>query len=404
MMKNKIKLKTFLFCTFISFICLLSLFLIINIYEYNSYNKNFNNKISAIIVKLKEEYPNIKETEIVEILNSKNPDANILLKYNIDINNDSIILENENNYHRFLIINISFWVLSFIILLVMFLRYDKRKDKELKEITKYIEEINKKNYTLHIDEISEDELSILKNEIYKTTIMLKENAENSLKDKKDLKKSLEDISHQLKTPLTSILVMLDNLIDDTDMDKNIREDFIRDIKREVVNINFLVQAILKLSKFDANTINFIKGTNYIKDIVDDCVKNVSTLCDLRNIKIEINGDNKAQIKCDYRWQVEAITNILNNCVNHSKDGGKININYEQNNVYALISIRDFGDGISKKDLPHIFERFYKGENSSSDSVGIGLALAKRIIEEDNGSISVESDENGTRFEIKYFRL
>lgn len=404
MMANKVKFKKYLIYTITASICLLILFLIIHIYEYYTYTRNFNNKLVAIVSKIQEEYPDISENEIMQILNSTDTRTSIFEKYSIDINKNSIILENEKSYNRFLIINMFFIFLSFLILLFIFIKYNKRKDKEISEITRYIEEINRKNYTLHIDKISEDELSILKNEIYKTTIMLKESAENSITDKVELKKSLEDISHQLKTPLTSILVMLDNLIDDQYMDSNIREEFIRDIKREVVNINFLVQAILKLSKFDSNTVKFTKEKKYIKDILNESIKKVSTLCDLRNINIEINGDEKIQLNCDYRWQVEAVTNIIKNCIDHSKEGGKIIINYEQNNVYVLVGIQDFGDGISKTDLPHIFERFYKGENATPESIGIGLALSKTIIEKDNGNISVESEQGkGTRFAIKYFK-
>ena len=273
--------------------------------------------------------------------------------------------------------------------------YDRRKDKEISEITKYIEEINRKNYSLKIDEISEDELSILKNEIYKTTVMLKESASNSLKDKVQLKESLEDISHQIKTPLTSILVILDNLIDDPNMEKDVRDDFIKDIKREVTNINFLVQSLLKLSKFDSNTIHFIKEDIFIKNIVDESIKNVAVACDLKNISILTEGNEKFKVNCDFMWEVEAITNIIKNCVEHSKENGKIIIGYEQNNVYSSITIQDFAGGIDKEDLPHIFQRFYKGKNASKDSVGIGLALAKTIIEKDN---------IGTKFIIKYFYL
>ena len=232
--------------------------------------------------------------------------------------------------------------------------------------------------------------------------MLKESAENSNQDKINLKKSLEDISHQLKTPLTSILILLDNLIDDQNMNIETRNDFLTDIKREIININFLVQSILKLSKFDANTIHFIKEETTLNKIIKEAVKNVSTLCDLRNIKIEINGDEDAKIICDAKWQIEAITNILKNSIEHSQDNHKIVVKYEKNNIYSNIEIQDYGEGISKKDLKHIFERFYKGENASKDSIGIGLALSKTIIEEDNGTISVESNENGTKFTIKYY--
>ena len=247
-------------------------------------------------------------------------------------------------------------------------------------------------------------IKLIKNEIYKTTIMLKESAENSNKDKINLKKSLEDISHQLKTPLTSILVMLDNIIEDPDMDKCVRNDFIRDIKRNVININFLVQTLLKLSKFDANTVYFIKQENDLQNIVKESIKNVSTLCDLRNINIEFNTKENSKIVCDSKWQIEAITNILKNAIDHSKNASKVTINIEDNNVYSMIEIIDTGDGISKKDIAHIFERFYKGENATSDSIGIGLALAKTIIEEDNGNVGVESNKLGTKFVIKYFKL
>ena len=420
MMANKIKLKKYLLCTLLIAIVLIGIFLSINIYEYYTYRKDINNKFTEIINEVAEKYPEVTKNDISKILNNKKSKKNddnknnnelndgkntkVLEEIGIDVNNESVVLENDSKQVQFLIINGCFILIALLIIVSIFLIYNRKKDKELAEITRYIEEINKKNYTIDIDEMSEDELSILKNEIYKTTIMLKEIADNSNKDKLQLKQSLEDISHQLKTPLTSILVMLDNLIDDKDMDKEIRQDFIRDIKRDVMNINFLVQAILKLSKFDANTINFIKDEKLLKDIVDESIKNVSALCDLKNIDIEKKGSEVATIYCDFRWQVEAITNILKNCIEHSRENNKILVKYESNNVYSMISIRDFGDGIAKKDLPHIFERFYKGKNSSSESVGIGLALAKTIVEEDKGNIYVDSDEKGTIFIVKYFHI
>ena len=233
-------------------------------------------------------------------------------------------------------------------------------------------------------------------------IKLKESAENSLQDKKNLKKSLEDISHQIKTPLTSILIMLDNLIDDPNMDAETRQWFIRDIKKNVNNINFLVQALLKLSKFDTNTVNFIREKKRLVEIVSNAKQKVSALCDLKKVKIESDGDKNASIKCDFKWQVEALTNVLKNCVEHSKTNGKIIVTYGKNNAYSFITVKDFGDGIDEYDINHIFERFYKGKNAKEDSIGIGLALSKTIIESDNGKITVESDNTGTKFVIKYF--
>lgn len=404
-MKNKLRLKQYITSTLIVFICLFVMFLILNIYEYKTYTRNFNNKISAIVTLVKDKYPEITDKEIIEIINSnKQSDDSFFLKYGIDIDNKAVLLENDKSYHTFLIINMSFLIITIASLCILYFRYNYKRKNDIKDIIKYIEQINRRNYELEIDTISEDELSILKNEIYKTAVMLKEAALNSNKDKLNLKKSLEDISHQLKTPLTSILVLLDNLIDEPDMDSSIRNDFIIDIKRNVININFLVQALLKLSKLDANTVHFIKKENDLEMIVKEAVKNVSTLCDLRNINIKLNTLENAKVVCDAKWQIEAITNIIKNAIEHSKDNSNIVINIDNNRVYSKIEVIDFGDGISKRDIKHIFERFYKGANATSNSIGIGLALAKTIIEEDKGTIAVESNESNTKFTIKYFKL
>ena len=404
-MKNKIELKKYIISTLIIFICLFILFLFLNIYEYKTYTKNFNNKISAIINVIKKDYPKITDKEIIKIINNDTLKTNDFFnKYGIDVNNKSILIKNDRDYHKFLAINLSFLTITVVILLIIYIRYNYKKEKDIKDIIKCIEQINKKNYEIQIDSISEDELSILKNEIYKTTIMLKEAAENSSKDKLNLKKSLEDISHQLKTPLTSILVMLDNIIEDSNMEEKIRNDFIVDIKRNVLNINFLVQSLLKLSKFDANTIHFVKQENDLKTIVEESIKNVSTLCDLRNINIKLNIKENSKIICDDKWQIEALTNIIKNAIEHSKNNSNIIINIENNNVYSMIEVIDFGEGIAKKDIKHIFERFYKCKNTKTDSIGIGLALAKTIIEEDKGTISVESNKLETKFIVKYYKI
>ena len=404
-MKNKIELKKYIISTLIVFICLFILFLFLNIYEYKTYTKNFNNKISAIINVIKKDYPKITDKEIIKIINNDTLKTNAFFnKYGIDVNNKSILIKNDRDYHKFLAINLSFLTITVVILLIIYIRYNYKKEKDIKDIIKCIEQINKKNYEIQIDSISEDELSILKNEIYKTTIMLKEAAENSSKDKLNLKKSLEDISHQLKTPLTSILVMLDNIIEDSNMEEKIRNDFIVDIKRNVLNINFLVQSLLKLSKFDANAIHFVKRENDLKTIIEESIKNVSTLCDLRNINIKLNIKENSKIICDDKWQIEALTNIIKNAIEHSKNNSNIIINIENNNVYSMIEVIDFGEGIAKKDIKHIFERFYRCKNTKTDSIGIGLALAKTIIEEDKGTISVESNKLETKFIVKYYKI
>lgn len=402
-MKNKIEFKKclkkiFIFLAFATFLFFLVLFL-----QYKELIKTTNYKLNSILVELKEKYPNLSEKEIMTILNiDDKPEESFVKKFGIDLNEESIIPRNEALYFKYMVIDIVLFIVIVFIVIYLFINYNHKKDREIAHITNLIEEINHRNYTLDIDNISEDELSFLKNEIYKTTIMLKEQANNSLKDKLDLKNSLQDISHQLKTPLTSILIMLDNILDDKNMDNNTKEDFLREIKKDIMNINFLIQNILKLSKLDSNTVHFIEEEISVEKIIDGAIRNVSSLSDLRSVTICKKISVKKKIVCDFKWQTEAITNILKNAIEHSPLNSRVIITSEENKVYTIISIKDEGKGIPNEELPHIFERFYKGTNSTKDSIGIGLPLAKTIIESANGTISVDSNSSGTEFKIKYF--
>lgn len=402
-MKNRKYLYKYVISSILIVIIFSIVFIMIDKIEYNNYKENSNYKINAILEIVKEKYPNVNEKELINILESEVIDENSLVQYGYDIKKDSFIKQNDSDNFVYTIGKVITLLISFVVLLYIFVKYNIKNDNEIDKIIKCIEDINHKNYELKLDDISEDKLSILKQEIYKTTIMLKENAENSIKDKLDLKNSLQDISHQLKTPLTSINIMLDNIIDDPDMDISVRQNFIRNIKREITNISFLVQSILKLSKFESNTISFVRNKIKVKKIIDESIRNVSNLCDLKDVSIEVNNMCKKDINCDLKWQVEAITNILKNAVEYSKHGDRVLIDCEDNNIYTQIRIIDYGKGMDKEDIQNIFKRFYKGKNSGKDSIGIGLSLSKAIIEEDNGRVTVDSTKNkGTIFTIKYF--
>ena len=396
-MKNKKKYSKLIMFTLITF----GIIILLNVMLYYQVNKNYNNKIVNIISTIKEKYPEIKDDELFDILKN-NVKTNTFNRYSFDLDGILLIKENKTIFVSYFIILLFIYLIICLVYLTIIINNDKRKEKEINEVIKIIEEINNKNYKFKMDEINEEDLSLLKNEIYKTTIMLNEISEISKKDKKELEESLEDISHQLKTPLTSILIMIDTLLDDEDMDQNTREDFLRNMKREVMNINFLVKSILKLSRLDTNTIKFISKKESVKEIINEAILNVSLLSDLKNVKIETNLSDSF-INCDYKWQIEALTNILKNSIEHSYENNKVLIESSENNAYVKITIKDFGSGIAKEDINHIFERFYKGKDSDYDSIGIGLALSKSIIEKQNGKIRVESSENGTTFTIKYFK-
>lgn len=378
--------------------------------QYKKVTEIVNVKIANIIGKVKENYLEMDTKEIIEILNSDTNSSEFkegkqeLLNYGIDVEEINSILLVQNQMQANLKINVIIIIVFSILWIITILIYLNKRDKKLKEIKKYINEISNRNYQLDIDENSEDELSNLKNELYKITVMLKEESENSKKDKENLKISVQDISHQLKTPLTSISIMLDNIKENPQMDEKTKQKFIFEISRQIEWINWLVISMLKLSKLDADVVEFYPEKINISKFISEIIKNLEIPIEIKNQNIIVEGRENECFEGDYKWQQEAITNIVKNCIEHNKDGGNIFIKYEENNLYTKISIKDEGEGIAKEDLRHIFERFYKGKNSSENSVGIGLALAKSIIEKNNGMITCKSElGKGTEFVIKYMK-
>ena len=372
------------------------------------YQKIVNESIAEIVGKIKEEYPNVKEEEIIKILNKSNEGKSegqkVLQKYVIDIKENPAIEAMENQEQEIMIINVVSIGVSVILLLIIVNIYYHSRNQKIQEIIKYIEAINNKNYDLKIAENTEDDLSNFRNELYKIAIMLKEQASQSINDKKALQTSLEDISHQLKTPLTSISIMLDNIRENPNMDEHTRQEFIYEISRQINWINWLVISLLKLSKLDSNTAVFVQKEIKVEDLINNVVKNLAIPIDIKQQNVIVNGSSDVMFVGDYNWQLEALTNIVKNCIEHTVENKNIYINWEENNFYTKIVIKDEGVGIDKKDVKHIFERFYKGKNSSENSVGIGLALAKSIIEKDNGYIICTSElGRGTTFEIKYMK-
>lgn len=380
------------------------IFWIINNIQYRKYLKIVNAKIDNIISQVIEKYPDITEEEVLEILkNNEKPESSVLEKYGYtpDISYIKTLGEQiETNKKQ----NIALVIIFGTVSLGIYLIYVITQEKKIAEINEYIKQINNKNYILKIEENDNGELSKLRNELYKTTVLLKETAEISEKEKENLSTATADISHQLKTPLTSIRIMLDNIQDDPDMEKEVREDFLIEISKQIDWISSLVVALLKIAKFDAGTIKMENNEINAKNLIDNIVSNLAILMELKNIEIITNVDEKATFIADYKWQQEALTNILKNAIEHSKHNSRIYITVENTNLFLKIIIKDEGSGIDKEDLKHIFQRFYKTKNSSENSIGIGLPLAKAIIEQSNGYIKVETKYGeGTSFEVKYIK-
>lgn len=401
-MKEKNKILIFGLCYIIIAILV---FLMLSQIQYEKYTNQMNIVIAEIVDKIVEKYPDIEEEEIIKILNGTEQSQKkyILEKYGYT-QNTVAIEEISKERGSFIKIDIAIIIAGGIAVTIVLLSYNKKREEKISDINSYIGKVNSGNYELKIEENGEDELTKLRNELYKTTVLLRETAENSEKEKTNLSNSLTDISHQLKTPLTSIRIMIDNIQNNPDMDEKTRNEFIEDISKQIDWISSLVISLLKLAKFDAGSIVMRDEEINVKKLIQNIISNLAILIDIKDIKIEENISEQITLFADYNWQFEALTNIIKNCVEHSFDGGKIKIEAESNSVFTKIIITDEGEGIEKKDLNRIFERFYKSAKSSENSIGIGLALAKTIIEKERGYIKVESEVGkGTKFEIKYLK-
>ncbi|MDH6427334.1 MULTISPECIES: HAMP domain-containing sensor histidine kinase [unclassified Paenibacillus] len=290
-----------------------------------------------------------------------------------------------------------------VLLIGCCLLFTRWRYREIEKLSGYLRQISSGNYSLDVRDNQEGELSILKNDIYKVTLMLSEQRLLLQEDKIKLTNAISDISHQLKTPLTSMTVMAD-LLSDPDLDVEKRIEFTRKISLQLDRVGWLVSSLLKFSKIDAGTIQFKKDSIKVKKLVQKSMEPILIPMDIKEQRILIEGEDATSLIGDYNWTTEAMINILKNCVEHTPTGGEITISFAENTLFTEIVITDNGKGIPKAEIPYIFKRFYKGTNANEDSVGIGLALAQSIITEQNGTIDVVSEVGkGTQFRIKFYK-
>ena len=291
-----------------------------------------------------------------------------------------------------------------LIVCVYFCWHDWRRSQQIIGLIDYMQRLGERVYDLHLDENSEDELSVLSNELNNIMVLLREAADSNQKARQQLETALADISHQLRTPLTSMQVMVDNIYDDPEMPVDVRQDFLRSISRQVESMSNLVMTLLNLAKFDNGSIRLQQLPIEAGELLTEVRQKLEVLADLQGVNIVLTGDLQAKARLDRRWQVEALTNIVKNCLEHSQPGSEVKIAVISSPLFLRFKIRDTGEGIAAKDLRHIFERFYKAKNSAAGSIGIGLSFAKTVIEADNGQISVKSEEGkGTEFTVTYFK-
>ena len=350
--------------------------------------------LMSILESPEEYWENLKKEEQEEV-------EQLLFKYGIS-DKDYSVAEMKTMEHQMIGINVGLTFVLECVFLWIFLCYIRKRSRRLDELTGYMELISRGRYDLDLADNSEDELSNLKNQIYKMTVAFRELADQSKQQKVALADSVSDISHQLKTPLTSASILLDNLNDSEDMDEETRKRFIREISKQVFSMNWMIIAMLKLSRFDAGVVELELKKYSVNRMIEEAMDNLEVIAELKEVQIVTEGmEQEVTLDGDPNWNREAVQNVVKNAIEHSESQDAVTIQLEDNSVYCAIHIRNQGQPITKEDQKKIFERHYSATGADNQSFGIGLPLAKAIIEKQNGYLTVESDEKSTCFTLKY---
>lgn len=296
-----------------------------------------------------------------------------------------------------------FAAILFIIMDSLFLFLTRNRYQHIAKMSLKIDQILHGEDNLNMDSYKEGELAILQDEIYKMVVRLREQAEMLQADKRFLADSLADISHQIRTPLTS-LNLIAAMLKKSDITQQRRMELVQEMTVLLENISWLVSTLLKISRFDANTVELKCEKVKISDLMEKVKEMFLIPMELKEQALIVRMEGNETFLGDFSWSMEALSNIVKNCIEHTPAGGSIIISCMENPLYTEILIEDNGSGIDQEDLPHLFERFYRGKNTKEQSYGIGLALARMIISNQNGIIKAENrEERGTRFIIRFYK-
>ena len=418
--KNKQAVKSLLLIGVVLVVSVVTYISWISWYTHK-YKNMENTYIRCIMENVINQYPDLDMEEIAIILNKSyselessttSEEFDSILRKNGITDNTFYIKDMSDIRNVNIIVSTSIIGVMSVLFIICFRMYLRRRKKDIFELQDYMDKISRGNYELEINDNSEDELSSLKNSLYKIMVYMKEQADSARIKKVMLAQSVSDISHQLKTPLTSTQVLLDNLNDNPDMDYSTRKKFIYEALNQVNGMSWMIVSMLKLSRIDAGVVEFNNENISINKIIEEAVGNLEVIAEIKNVNIEKNIDNRNEdelnksdiyIKGDYNWNREALQNIIKNAIEHSNDKGTVKINITDNDVYTAVYITNRGEKLSDKQQKQIFERYYSEAKYEDNSMGIGLPLAKAVIEKQGGYISVESDDEETVFIVKYIK-
>ena len=278
----------------------------------------------------------------------------------------------------------------------------QRRDQVMK-LCDDIDLILRSDDIISFDEYKEGELSVLSAEIHKMTIRLREQNAALLTEKQFAKEALEDISHQLRTPLTSVMMIL-GLMNDSGLTEQERMEYLRDLYELLARMKWLIETMLSLSRIEADAVKFAKNAVSCRELIAQSIETVSVTAELKSVEIrtEINGE--PEFIGDLHYTSEAIVNLLKNAIEHTPQGGTVTVTANGSNISSNITIADTGEGIPEKELPHIFERFYRSSEYTKNGFGIGLAFAKKVISAQDGSLKAANHKpHGAMFDIHFYK-
>jgi len=370
-------------------------------------NQAVKDTYAGIVGTVVQHYP-LAEAQVVQDLRSSGADSvnlgtQVLEKYGLGEARAEDIGVATGLLARLLPVGLALVGLVCIAFILLLVRYQRAVSAQVVGLSAYLRQIDAGDYALDIRDNGEGSFSLLKNDLYKVTVRLREQAELLQKDKTALSNLIADISHQIKTPLTSLGVLADLLAEDPP--EADRRAFVERLRAQLGRIQWLVAALLKLARLDASTVAFKSEPVDVRRLIDRALEPLQIPLEIKNQRLEVHGDDSASFTGDLNWSAEALTNVVKNCIEHTPEAGKIEISYSANALYTEIIVSDDGEGIARRDIPEIFNRFYGGGNTGENSVGIGLALAKAIFAAQGGDISVRSERGaGTSFTIRVFRV
>ncbi len=280
--------------------------------------------------------------------------------------------------------------------------FASKRYARISDLSESIDRILHGNESILFTGSGEGELAVLTSEVQKMTVTLREQTELLKADKIRLTDAIADIFHQIRTPLTSMNLVV-TLLSDEDLEYGRRVQLTRELKKQLERIQWLIESLLKISKIDAGTAVFESKDVSVKKLVEKASEPFLIPMELRAQELKIyTGDES--FKGDLQWSVEALGNILKNAMEHTPEGGWISVKAAETAIYTEIVIEDSGEGFAPDDIPHLFERFYRGKYAGESSIGIGLALSRAIITSQNGTIKAEnSQDGGARFVIRFYK-